>query len=85
MSMEERQRHTDAERGRFEVRELARQRFTTPFARDLFAMGVENMEAFRPAPALSKDDEARNRRAAEADEVRSEGRQHGNTRPQRHE
>ena len=60
-------------------------RFSSPLARDLFAMGVEFMQDMaRPVP-MSREEADRNRRAAEADEIFTEGHVHRNTRIQRHE
>lgn len=59
-------------------------RFSSPLARDLFSLGVEAMMDMA-SPPMSKDDAARCRRAAESDEVFTEGHVHRNTRIQRHE
>jgi len=59
-------------------------RFSSPLARDLFAMGAEFMRDMA-SPPMSEADAGRSRRAAEADEIFTEGHVHRNTRIQRHE
>lgn len=58
--------------------------FGSPFARDLFALGVELSQSIAvPLEVLDPAEAARRRASAEIDEIRSEGRQHFNIRPQR--
>lgn len=74
---DESQRHTDAERGRFDIRQLHRERFTVP---EQVATTIT-----RPHPALLgspeerdafADEMLRRERAAVADETFTEGRMH---------
>ena len=76
--MEQRQRETDRQLGEHERRMMDRARFGSPLAADLWETGVAAMNA-----QLSEADAKRNRAAAESDELKSEGRCHVNTRPDR--
>lgn len=53
-------------------------RFSTPLARDLFAIlgeaGLAEADQFKARPLLSREEADRNLRAAMADELRTEGR-----------
>ncbi len=81
LSNESLQRESDRERGIFDARRSDRSRFGTCELSDiLFTMGMESMNAFR-APELQPNDPKRLAQIAE--EVRSEGRQHGLVRPNR--
>lgn len=77
-SNEQLQRESDRQRGLYDQRQLDKARF----ADNLWEIGVDLMRAQAP---LNTADQARLRGAAETTEIASEGRQHGQTRPQRHE
>lgn len=85
LSNEQRQRETDRAFGIHESRMSDRARFGSPLSADLFGLGADALREqakFAPPP-ISENDPVR--LAAIADEVRSEGRAHVNTRAQRHE
>ncbi len=79
-----RQRHTDEQRGIHERRMMDRARFGSPFAADLFDLGTAAARDVATAVEQLNDAEhARRHAAAESDELRTEGRVHVNTRPDR--
>lgn len=83
--MERAQRETDRQRGIYDRRQMDKARFGTGLGDELFALGADAMRtqaAFVPPPIKENDPK---RLAQIADEVYLEGRQHRNTRPQRHE
>lgn len=80
--IETRQRETDRQLGLHERRMSDRARFGSPFAAALFDIVTE--AGWTEAQEILLGDEARRRRtAAESDELRTEGRVHVNTRPDR--
>lgn len=86
LPIETRQRETDRQLGLHEKRMMDRARFGSPFAAELFDLGASAARDVAVAVAVEQlsDAEATRRRiAAESDELRSEGRVHVNTRPDR--
>lgn len=57
---------------------MSTHRFSTPLARDLFALvadaGLAEADQFKDRPRLSREEADRRLRAAMADELRTEGR-----------